>query len=226
MPRIGKPLFEDGPFKLVRRSGSDTIQFVAMIAGKRHRLSTGTNDLEAAKLKMSELRATMLMSPGTIESAEQYSFSLPRIPMRRHRPTSKIFRDIISKLYVDRRLLTRPCKVNVTIFWKPGLSLAVGRHMRDVDNVAKWVLDAMTGIFFQDDCLVFELMSKRVVSTSSRVLVEVAYLTDAQFHEMHCDGVKWQLSDTRPNDKKSVNPESSISYKRLDGICEPLSSPP
>lgn len=56
--------------------------------------------------------------------------------------------------------------------------LADKRGYHDVDNIAKAILDALSGVFWQDDRQVVRLISERFEGDANRIAVKVSPLKD------------------------------------------------
>lgn len=78
-------------------------------------------------------------------------------------------RNIIAAQYKGTPIDT-PCRAVLNIFKKRSPS---SRTYGDVDNLAKSILDAMTGIVYRDDCLITELTVKKYYSPSAGILITI-----------------------------------------------------
>lgn len=70
-------------------------------------------------------------------------------------------------------VLTQAVKVEINFFKKRE---PVNKNYGDIDNLAKSVLDAMTGIIYADDKYVTELTVKKYWSTAASIVIKVTVL--------------------------------------------------
>ena len=45
----------------------------------------------------------------------------------------------------------------------------------DIDNLQKWVLDSLNGVFYTDDCLIYDIRATRYYSDKPRVFVRMEW---------------------------------------------------
>jgi|WetSurMetagenome_2_1015567.scaffolds.fasta_scaffold171123_3 Holliday junction resolvase RusA-like endonuclease len=86
--------------------------------------------------------------------------------------------------------LTCPCEIDVTFFFPvPKSANGVQRremlngvlhHIKrpDVDNCAKFVLDAMTGVVLSDDCIVWSMTCRKLYSEKPRTVIQIIPFTN------------------------------------------------
>lgn len=164
--------------------------------GMRRRRKFGTQ-AEAFQFKASLLEQSAL-SP--VDPRKRLVFTVPFVACKRHRIMVQEIKNIIGRLALDRSedmRFYRPCRVVITIFHKERTGKSPLGRMPDVDNVAKAALDAMTGCVYADDQQVFEVSSKRVLSTEERTLIEVEYLSDEEIDTSYREARFRQVLDTK-----------------------------
>lgn len=66
------------------------------------------------------------------------------------------------------KIIESACKVEIIVFKKRE---PTNKNYGDCDNLAKSILDSMTGIVFKDDCLVTELIVKKYYSSAENLII-------------------------------------------------------
>lgn len=94
-------------------------------------------------------------------------FSGRAVTPKRSREFMNTCKDYISAQYKNK-ILDKPLKVDLHIFKK---KIPTSRQYGDVDNIAKSILDSMTGIVYKDDSLVVELSVKKYYSSSAGIII-------------------------------------------------------
>lgn len=109
-------------------------------------------------------------------------------------PASKKFKDDVAQIVAAQKdsdeLITSPINVLIEIYRsaktfgkKNGVT---NKRYGDIDNLAKGILDALTGIIWADDRQIFELHVYKKLADEPLIIVKMMHLmSDYKRHERH-----------------------------------------